>query len=309
MQDTAGNKSAVSPQISLNIDTQPPVVAITETGSGASRTIQLRVTDTNAKIWTTTAIPSGGQNDNGVLYRTGPRDDVQTLMLDNDCGVAPVSLLPTVAQTVGIPDEKIITIPNIKISDTVIVYCVKDNAGNVTRGSYPTVGDACFSASNMPTVPNFDTYKDLLITRLNTNKYGYSFSENTADAQCFRGILANNVATLIANQLTPRTETTLDNWDTSRALVKNSSNRNTNGYYYYSYTANDTLKINTSPSDSGTKTVVVDGGNIQITQDINYSGTGKLLVLIARKNNNGQGGNILIDPTVSNIDAILIADG
>jgi len=161
----------------------------------------------------------------------------------------------------------------------------------------------------MTTVPNFDTYKDLLIARLSSNKYGYSFSENTADAQCFRGILANNVATLIANQLTPRTETSLDNWDTSRAVVKNSSNRNTNGYYYYSYTSNDTLKINTSPSDAGTKTVVVDGGNIQITQNINYSGTGKLLVLIARKNNNGQGGNILIDPTVSNIDAILIADG
>jgi len=32
-------------------------------------------------------------------------------------------------------------------------------------------------------------------------------------------------------------------------------------------------------------------------------------VLIARKNNSGQGGNILIDPTVSHIDAILIADG
>lgn len=230
-------------------------------------------------------------------------------MLDNDCGVAPVSLLPTVAQTVAIPNNRVITIPNINTSNTVVTYCVKDNAGNVTRGSYPTVGDACFSASNMQAVPNFDTYKDLLITRLNTNKYGYSFSENTADAQCFRGILANNVATLIANQLTPRTETALDNWDTSRALVKNSSNRNTNGYYYYSYTANDTLKINTSPSDSGTKTVVVDGGNIQITQDINYSGPGKILVLIARKNNNGQGGNILIDPTVSNIDAILIADG
>lgn len=110
----------------------------------------------------------------------------------------------------------------------------------------------------MSTVPNFDTYKDALITRLNTNKYGYSFSENSADAQCFRGILANNVATLISNQLTPRTETDLD-WGTSLAFVRNTNNRNTNGYYYYSYSTNNTLRISTSPSDSGTKTVVVDG--------------------------------------------------
>lgn len=108
-------------------------------------------------------------------------------------------------------------------------------------------------------MPNFDTYKDLLISRLTTNKYGYSFSENTADAQCFRGILANNVATLVANQLVPSTQVVLDNWDTSRAFVRNTNNRNTNGYYYYSYSANNTLKINTSPSDSGTKTVIVDG--------------------------------------------------
>lgn len=33
VKDTAGNLSNISPQISLNIDTQPPIVAITETGS------------------------------------------------------------------------------------------------------------------------------------------------------------------------------------------------------------------------------------------------------------------------------------
>lgn len=53
----------------------------------------------------------------------------------------------------------------------------------------------------------------------------------------------------------------------------------------------------------------MEGGDIQINNDMNYSGTGKLLVLVARKNNNGQGGNIRIAPTVSHIDAILIADG
>ena len=134
VKDTAGNPSNISPQISLNIDTQPPVVAVTETGSGASRTIQLSVTDTNSKIWANSSIPSsGGQNNGGVIYRTGSKDDIQNLMLDTDCGVGPVSTLPTVAQTVSIPSNKVITIPNINTSNTVVTYCVKDNAGNVTR--------------------------------------------------------------------------------------------------------------------------------------------------------------------------------
>lgn len=133
VKDTAGNPSNISPQINLNIDTQAPTVAISETGSGASRTIQLSVTDTNSKIWTNSSIPTGGQNNGGIMYRTGPKTDAQNLMLDTDCGVSPVSLLPTVAQTATIPSNKVITIPNINTSNTVVTYCVKDNAGNVTR--------------------------------------------------------------------------------------------------------------------------------------------------------------------------------
>lgn len=67
------------------------------------------------------------------MYRTGPKANTQSLMLDNDCGVGSTSLLPTVAQTVSIPSNKVITIPNINVSNTVVTYCVKDNAGNVTR--------------------------------------------------------------------------------------------------------------------------------------------------------------------------------
>ncbi len=49
--------------------------------------------------------------------------------------------------------------------------------------------------------------------------------------------------------------------------------------------------------------------NIQIKEDIVYSGTGKTLVIVAKKNNNSAGGNIYIAPNVKRIDAILIADG
>ncbi len=38
-------------------------------------------------------------------------------------------------------------------------------------------------------------------------------------------------------------------------------------------------------------------------------GSDKLIVIIARKNAKGGGGNILIDPSAGRIDAILIADG
>ncbi len=167
----------------------------------------------------------------------------------------------------------------------------------------------------MATIPKLDTYKDLLKTRLSgagndNQKYGYSFSENTTDANCFRGILANNVTTLMANQLKAKTSTTLSNWDTDRSQLSTSTTLS-NGYYYYVYPTSNTLDIVTPPTSSGApvKTVVVDGGDIRIKTDLIYSGEGKTLLIIARKNTNGQGGNIIIDTNVKRIDAILIADG
>lgn len=176
----------------------------------------------------------------------------------------------------------------------------------------------------MSTIPNLDTYKALTKTRLentamsSNEKYGYSFSENTTNANCFRGILASNVTTLIANQLTPDTTATTLNWATP-AKILGSTNPNTNGYYYYNLTnsTNKTLSVTTNPLNTGVKTVVVNGGNIRISQNINYTNTttpasaavSKILVLIARKDSTGQGGNIEIDPSVTHIDAILIADG
>ena len=65
----------------------------------------------------------------------------------------------------------------------------------------------------------------------------------------------------------------------------------------------------TTAANTGAKNVIVDGGNIQINSNIEYTGTGKTLLLIARKNSAGQGGNIYINPTVTRIDAIIIADG
>lgn len=221
----------------------------------------------------------------------------------------------TETASASFPTQATVTIPNINTATQVVTYCIRDNAGNTTRGVFPSAPDACFSASDMTTIPTIETYKTILTTRLSgagndNQKFGYSFSENTTDANCFRGILANNITTLMTNQLKPRSTTTLSNWDTDRAELSTSTTLS-NGYYYYVYPTVNTLDITTSPSTTGApvKSVVVEGGDIRIKTDMSYTGTGKTLLIIARKNNAGQGGNIIIDSNVKRIDALLIADG
>lgn len=116
----------------------------------------------------------------------------------------------------------------------------------------------------------------------------------------------------MTNQLEPRTSTTLTNWASDLAPTKaNTSVLNTNGYYYYRYTTSsgNTLKLESSPPPgTGTKSVIVEGGDIHIKANMT-AGPGQSFILIARKNSSGNGGNIIIDSTVTNIDAVLIADG
>ena len=311
--DTAGNTSSPK-NIAVSLDTQAPLVTPAESGTGTTRTITLTASDTGSKIWKTTTAPTGATNTNGIIYRVGPKTDIQALSFDNECHTT--SSFATIAETqsTSFPTQAIAT-ASVNTATQVIAYCVRDNAGNTTRGIYPVTTDACFSSNNMATIPRLDTYRDLLKTRLtgagnDNQKYGYSFSENTTDANCFRGILANNVMTLMTNQLKAKTSTMLSNWDTDRSELSTSTTLS-NGYYYYVYPTSDTLNIVTSPTLTGSpvKTVVVDGGDIRIKTDLIYSEAGKILVIVARKNANGQGGNIIVDTNVKRIDAILIADG
>ena len=160
----------------------------------------------------------------------------------------------------------------------------------------------------MNPVPTLTTYKTPLQTSLTAGQYGYSLSENATNATCFRGILSNNITTLVTNQYNASNANTL-NWATPASL-KNTSTPNTNGYYYFSSIAGNTLSINNTPTGTGSKAVIVEGGNIQINSNIDYSGTDKTLILIARKNTTTNiGGNIYINPSVTRIDAIIIADG
>lgn len=181
----------------------------------------------------------------------------------------------------------------------------------------------CFSSDATLPTPIFtrnssspsNYYATLLANRLTSgtaSDVGYSFSANTASANsCFRGILSENINARLTTQLTPKSTTTLSNWETDLARVIGTSTPNSDGFYYYSFNTatNNTVSLTTSPTGSNEKSVVVEGGNIQINTNIEYSGTsGKVLVLIARKGTNG-GGNIYVNPSVTRIDAILIADG
>lgn len=212
-------------------------------------------------------------------------------MFDENCDTTnTANRTPTETQSGTFLSQTTLT-KSINIYTQVLTYCTRDNAGNTLRGVYPVINSGCFSASNISPLPKIDTYHDSLLARLknmslnDNQKYGYSFSENSTDASCFRSIISNNITTLITNQFTPKSETTLDNWDLDRALVKNTNILNTNGYYYYIYPTVNTLDIVASPTGTGTKSVVVEGGNIHITNDLNYTGVGKTLLLIARKNN------------------------
>ena len=280
----------------------------------------LTATDTASKIWKNTLAPTSptGMNSGGLVYRKGLKANLDSLTFDDECDLGPSDAFFANVGDTGLQTTATVTIPDVNITTEVVTYCIRDNAGNTTRGIYPVITDACFSATNMAPVPKLDTYRGLTSTRLASTsftpnqKYGYSFSENTATAACFRGILATNIQTFVVNQLTPKTGTTLTNWDTDRAPTKtNTSVLNTNGYYYYRYTSatTNTLSLSVNPTGTGTKSVIAEGGNIHIKANITYSGTGKTLLLIARKSSTGNGGDIIIDPSVTNIDAILIADG
>lgn len=98
-------------------------------------------------------------------------------------------------------------------SGTSIMYCVSDDAGNITQGQYPAVVvnyNGCFADGSMNAIPNLDTYKNntpssFLIPRMRVGKFGYSLSDSdrTAQNQAFQTRLAQNITTSITSQHSP----------------------------------------------------------------------------------------------------------
>lgn len=197
--DTAHNKSTFL-DIVLGIDAQAPTVSVTGTSS-----LLISASDDGAKIW-----PAG------IITKTVPLANISNpgALFDETCGVvSPV--YAKISDTTALPTTQTKTVA--VTGSQVVNYCVQDNAGNVTRGIYPNTPIACFAASNMNPVPDVTSYRDLLSARINPiapafPQYGYSFSEDPANAACFRGILANNITTLVTNQYSPDTTSTTVSW-------------------------------------------------------------------------------------------------
>jgi hypothetical protein len=335
VQDSANNKSAQSFQPDFGIDSTAPKLVATKTANS----VTLAFTDNHpgaSGFWKPASafnetLPAGvlrgtTAGNNSILYRIWPKTNLAALEFGPDCSPLPVKNTNyyKYKEVPAAPSTQTLTLPSFDVNNNIVAYCIQDNAGNINRGYYPNNLMGCFASTAMPTVPTLSPstlashYAPLLKTKFasttfsNNEKYGYSFSENPTNASCFRGILSNNITTLVTNQLNPRPagEVTLTNWTTQLSTIKNTTTPNTNGYYYYSFSANTNNTVTVAPpTGTGTKNVIIDGGNIQINSNIEYTGSGKTLLLIARKNNAGQGGNIYISPTVTRIDAIIIADG
>ncbi|NUJ97286.1 hypothetical protein HGA92_00690 [Candidatus Gracilibacteria bacterium] len=59
---------------------------------------------------------------------------------------------------------------------------------------------------------------------------------------------------------------------------------------------------------SGSKTIIIEGGNLYIRNNIRYANSNSILGIIVLKDANGNGGNIYIDPSVTRIDATIFTE-
>lgn len=68
--DRAGNQSPTT-TLTVALDAKPPIMTVTESGTGTTKTITLTASDPESKIWKTTAAPttSAATNSNGIIYR------------------------------------------------------------------------------------------------------------------------------------------------------------------------------------------------------------------------------------------------
>lgn len=128
----------------------------------------LTATDNVSKIWKTTLAPTtdSATNTQGIIWTKGLKANLSSLTFDEECGVTPSFATVSETGAASFPTTATVTIPALNTTTEVITYCIRDNAGNTTRGIYPVVTDACFSANNMSPIPTFGNYKNLVTTRL-----------------------------------------------------------------------------------------------------------------------------------------------
>jgi hypothetical protein len=190
----------------------------------------------------------------------------------------------------------------------------------------PSTLNGCFADGSINA--NIGTYSSTLIQRINASKFGYKLSDADRNEQSktFRTRLSGNINKYITNRFCPLpiasdnmtwtaepTDASPVNpllWTCSTARVAN-----TYGYFYYLGSENNRLltvpKWDTDLEIKEPTVLYVIGADLSLQSDIRYDSTktDASLVIIVQQDSEGNGGNIYIDPTVTHIDATVIADG
>jgi hypothetical protein len=78
-------------------------MTVTETGSGAIKSVTLTAQDTESKIWPITTAPTGATNTQGIIYRVGHKTDIATLAFQTDCSMPPIYASVAATQVASYP--------------------------------------------------------------------------------------------------------------------------------------------------------------------------------------------------------------
>ena len=274
VHDTADNKSDAARTIDIGIDGQAPIVTVTDTGSGTNpelsssqRRISSQKSGRQQSLQHREQIPMVSSSER-YQKQTSPMS-LHSMMnhVVSQIQIMPLSLRQNLLHSHRqIKSPFLVLISQLKLSLTV----------SRTTPETSLVVSTHLILSDVSLRPTWILFQPSRPTRLHFKQLWQqtsmaTLSENATNATCFRGILSNNITTLVTNQYNASNANTL-NWSTP-ATLKNTSTPNTNGYYYFSNIAGNTLSINNTPTGTGSKAVIVEGGNIQINSNIDYSGT------------------------------------
>jgi hypothetical protein len=137
----------------------------------------------------------------------------------------------------------------------------------------------------------------------------------------FRTAVRNNVSSLTRGAGTVENFNSIAkeiraDWSMQGGTALRKDNNDTYGRVYYFRNTEDGSSFDITLGSSGnatvpgtvSRTIIIEGGNLYIKKNVAY-GTGASLGVIVLKDNNGNGGNVYIDQTVTNIVGAFYVEG
>ena len=240
--DTAGN---VGPSYTpdIGVDTVPPKV----TASISGTTVTLNVSDSSdggSGLWKpNNGIPTGvNKIQQQALFSIVYDQNLIKQGLN-------LALLVSAHQTISITItamrqawlwSQTFSVDIGNATGNIVAYCIEDNAWNVTRGVYPSDPVGCFSSTNM------NLFQPSRPTRLPSNSCNSKPVWLLSLRKCYQ-LPASVVSSQTISQRSSRTSTMQVMPILSTGLLQQHSRiptPNTNGYYYFSNIAGNTLSIN-----------------------------------------------------------------